>query len=198
MSPARLAMSPQPAKGHLGCSVAGTRSSLHLLGPVGGMLQDHQAALVALGYPRAPEQVQCTHSLQAFLPENCPFSHFLGAELCDETPPQLPSALQGGLGAVAPAGSGAWGWKGLRQAKENKSAAGPGWLTSQTTVFDSLLLPCQVQLLPHSHPLAAGARGDVGFLRSGGEGGCRGKGWLCTAFSQLFSLQFPSLARGRG
>lgn len=80
-----------------------------------------------------------------------------------------------GLGAAGPAGERGRGWKGLRQAKENKSAAGPGWLTSQTTVFDSLLLPCQVQLLPHSHPLAGGARGDVGFSRSGGEGGCRGE-----------------------
>lgn len=83
--------------------------------------------------------------------------------------------LATGLGAVGPAGERGQDWKGLKQAKANKSAAGPGWLTSQTTVFDSLLLPCQVQLLPHSHPLAGGARGDVGFLRSGGEGGCRGE-----------------------
>lgn len=83
--------------------------------------------------------------------------------------------LAAGLGAEGPAGERGQGWKGLKQAKANKSAAGPGWLTSQTTVFDSLLLPCQVQLLPHSHPLAGGAQGDVGFLRSGGEGGCRGE-----------------------
>lgn len=63
-------------------SVAGTRSPLHLLGRVGGMLQDHRPSLVALGYPGAPRQppapwqAQCIISLQAFLPENHPFSHF--------------------------------------------------------------------------------------------------------------------------
>lgn len=115
-------------------------------------------------------------------------------------PPSSRLLSVAGLGAVGPAGNSVWGWKGLRQAKENKSAAGPGWLTSQTTVFDSLLLPCQVQLLPHSHPLAGGAREMLAFCGQEGKGDAggssSGKGWLCTAFSQLFSLQFPSLARG--
>lgn len=145
----------------------------------------------------APRQVQCTLSLQVFLPENCPFSHFweAGQAGCARNlllvSPLLSTA---GLGALGPAGSRVWGWKGLRQAKENKSAAGPGWLTSQTTVFDSLLLPCQVQLLPHSHPLAGGARGDVGFLRSGGEGGCRGEQqWEGLALHCFFSALLSSV-----
>lgn len=156
--------------------------------------------------PRASSQHHGRFSLPVFLPGNCPFSHFLGAGQpvgCGmRLPPTSCLLSTAGLGAVGPAGTSAWGWKGLRQAKENKSAAGPGWLTSQTTVFDSLLLPCQVQLLPHSHPLAAGARGDAGSLRSGGEGGCRGEqqreGLALHCFLSALLSPIPLPGEGQG
>lgn len=56
--------------------------------------------------------------------------------------------------------AGAKGPKRLIERKENKAArvpARPGCLTSQTTAPDSLRRPCQVELLPRSHPFGARA-----------------------------------------